>query len=244
MTSGASAVQVAGTINVIRFNWPKYLCALAIPAAAAIASTAGAPGLISGILLAAGVPGLVWTVTSLVATWWVYDRRQVYQQLTHGLAEIGEWAIVHAGFDASDPALRASIGRPPAAVAHIALAPGPSLRRARRLSQHPAGCTPAASIPHTASSLDSIFLTFAAHEVRDLAGQRALFSDLRKALRPGGQLVITEHLRDLANFAVYGPGAMHFQPLATWQARAAEARLFIDSNTAITPFVHRIVCRR
>ena len=93
-------------------------------------------------------------------------------------------------------------------------------------------------------SLDSIFLTFAAHEVRDLAGQRALFSDLRKALRPGGQLVITEHLRDVANFAVYGPGAMHFQPLATWQARAAEAELPIDGHATITPFVHRIVCRR
>lgn len=244
MTSGTSAAQVAGTINVIRFNWPKYLCALAIPAAAAVAGTAGAPRLISGILLAAGVPGLVWTATSLVATWWVYDRRQVYEQLTQGLAEIGKWGIVHAGFDASAPALRASIGRPPAAVARIALAPGPSLRRARRLSQHPAGRPPAAGIPHTAGSLDSIFLTFAAHEVRDLAGQRALFSDLRTALRPGGQLVITEHLRDVANFAVYGPGAMHFQPLATWQARAVEAGLSIDSTTAITPFVHRMVCRR
>ena len=48
----------------------------------------------------------------------------------------------------------------------------------------------------------------------------------------------------LANFAVYGPGAMHFQPLATWQARAVEAGLSIDSTTAITPFVHRMVCRR
>jgi SAM-dependent methyltransferase len=237
-------MQVAGTIKVIRFNWPKYLCALAIPAAAAIASTASTPWSVSGMLWVAGVPGLVWAVTSLVATWWVYDHRQVYERLTEGLAEIGEWAAVHAGFDDSADALRASLGRPPAAVAEIALTPGPSLRRARRLSQRLAAHVPVSGIPLAAASLDSIFLTFAAHEVRDLVGQRALFSDLRKALRPGGQLVITEHLRDLANFAVYGPGAMHFQPLATWQARAAEARLSIDSHTAITPFVHRIVCRR
>jgi hypothetical protein len=237
-------MQVAGTIKVIRFNWPKYLCALAILVAAAIASTASAPRPVSGMLWVAGVPGLLWAVTSLVATWWVYDHRQVYERLTEGLAEIGEWAAVHAGFDDSADALRASIGRPPAAVAEIALAPGHSLRRARRLSQHPPACAPVDGVALAAGSLDSIFLTFAAHEVRDLAGQRALFSDLRKALRPSGQLVITEHLRDVANFAVYGPGAIHFQPLATWQARAAEAELSIDGHATITPFVHRIVCRR
>jgi hypothetical protein len=96
----------------------------------------------------------------------------------------------------------------------------------------PAGCA------------DTVFVTFAAHEVRDRAAQRALFGELRAALRPGGQLMITEHARDLANFAVYGPGALHFQPLATWRDRAAEAGLSPASETAITPFVHRLVWRR
>jgi SAM-dependent methyltransferase len=244
VTAGACAWRVAGTIDVVRFNWPKYLGALAILAAAAIASVTSTPRLVSGILLAAAVPGVVWTVTSLVATLWVYDCRRVYQQLTAGLGEIGEWAVVHAGFDASAPALCASIGRPPAAVAEIAVTPGPSLRRARGLGQRPAAYVPVGGIPLAAGSLDSIFLTFAAHELRDLAGQRALFRDLRQALRPGGQLVVTEHLRDLANFAVYGPGATHFQPLATWLSRAAEAGLAIDGHVTITPFVHRVVCRR
>jgi SAM-dependent methyltransferase len=187
-------------------------------------------------------------VTSLVATWWVYDHRRVYEQLTAGLAGVGEWAAVHAGFDRSAAVLRASIGRHPAAVAEIAVAPGRSLRRARRLSGHPAAGPPArglaGGLPLAQGSLDSIFITFAVHEVRDLAGQRALFGELRDALRPGGRLVITEHPRDLATFAVYGPGAMHFQPLAAWLARAAEAGLSIDGHATITPFVHRIVCRR
>ena len=70
------------------------------------------------------------------------------------------------------------------------------------------------------STLDSVFVTFAAHEIRDRAAQRELFGELRRVLRPDGRLIVTEHLRDIANVAVYGPGAFHFQPAGTWIDRA------------------------
>ena len=239
----------AGTLTVVRFNWPKYVAAAAVLAVAAAASAAGAPELAVTAAWAAAAPGAAWTLTSLIATWWVYDHRRIYQQLAVGLADAGRWAAVHAGFDESTAALRAAIGRQPAAVLEIKLRPGASLRRARRLSLRQAALGSAAGdaplselVP--AEPLDSIFMTFAAHEVRDLTAQRALFAGLRDALRPGGRLVVTEHLRDLANFAVYGPGAMHFQPLATWHSRAAEAGFLLESDTAVTPFVHRLVWRR
>jgi SAM-dependent methyltransferase len=228
------------TRKVIIFNWPKYLGALAVATAAVVAAAAGAPGWIRYPLWAACIPGGIWTLTSLAATWWVYDHRKVYQRLTAGLLHVGDWAAVHAGFDESVPALRASTGRSPAAVAQLAVSPGASLRRARRLSHRCA----ADDLPLTAGTLDTIFVTFAAHEVRDTAGQRALFAALHRALRPGGRLIITEHSRDAANFAVYGPGALHFQPLRTWYARAAEAGLTRAGQVSITPFVRRITFRR
>lgn len=233
----------AGTVLVVRFNWPKYLGVLAILTGAISASAGGAPRLASAVLWAAALPGLAWTVTSLAATWWVYDHRRIYEQVTTGLSEVGDWAAVHAGFDGSGPALSASIGRAPVAVAQIAVAPGPSLRRARKLSGE-LGRQPGKGLLLAAGSADSIFVTFAAHEVRDRAEQVALFGEFRRALRSGGQLVITEHQRDLANFAVYGLGVLHFQPLATWHARAAEAGLSLESQLAITPFVRRLVYRR
>jgi SAM-dependent methyltransferase len=246
------------TTKVIRFNWPKYLGAAAIAAAALAAETAPAPRWIRYPLWTACVPGGIWMLTSLAATWWVYDYRTVYRRLTADLPDIGDWAAVHAGFDESVPALRASTGRPPAAVAQIAVSPGASLRRARKLSHRPArsGVELAASsleLSHRPArsgvkladgSLDSIFVTFAVHELRDTAGQRALFTALRRALRPGGRLIITEHSRDAANFAVYGPGALHFQPLATWYDRAAEAGLTAAGQVRITPFVTRVVFQR
>jgi len=228
------------TTKVILFNWPKYLGALAIAAAGLVAEAAGAPGWIRYPLWAVCIPGGVWTLASLAATWWVYDHQKVYERLTADLPDVGEWATVHAGFDDSIPALRASIGRPPATVAQIALSPGASLRRARKLSRR----STEDGLPLAVGSLDSVFVTFAAHEVRDTPGQRALFTMLRRALRPGGRLIITEHPRDAANFAVYGPGALHFQPLATWYARAAEAGLTQTGQLSITPFVRRVVFRR
>jgi hypothetical protein len=228
------------TTKVIRFNWPKYLGPLAIATAALVADEAGAPGWIRYLLWAVFVPGGVWTVTSIAATWWIYDHHKVYEQLAAGLPDAGEWAAVHAGFDDSVPALRAAIGRPPATVAEIAISPGASLRRARKLSQR----STADGLWLTASSLDSIFVTFAAHEVRDTAGQRAMFSELQRALRPGGRLIVTEHPRDAANFAVYGPGALHFQPYATWHARAGEAGLTEVNRMSITPFVRQVVFAR
>lgn len=227
------------TAKVIRFNWPKYLGALILAAAALIAGFARFPVWIRYPLWAACLPGAVWTLTSLAATWWVYDHRGVYRRLTLGLPEAGDWAAVHAGFDDSVPALRAAIGHAPATVAEIAIAPGASLRRARKLSRRPGS-----GFALSDGSLDSIFVTFAAHEVRDLPGQRALFTALRQALRPGGRLIVTEHARDAANFAVYGPGVLHFQPLATWHARAAEAGLTVARRDRITPFVRRVVFLR
>lgn len=228
------------TAKVIRFNWPKYAGALALVTAALVADAAGDPGWIRYPLWAVCAPGVVWTLTSLAATWWVYDHRKVYEQLAADLPGVGEWAAVHAGFDDSLPALRAAIGHPPATTGEITVRPGASLRRARKLSPGSA----AGGLSLAAGSLDSIFVTFAVHEVRDAAGQRALFTALRRALRPGGRLIITEHARDAANFAVYGPGALHFQPLATWYARATGAGLAEASRLSITPFVTRVVFRR
>lgn len=244
MTRADRAVRLTGTATVVRFNWPKYLGVLALVAATSAAGLAGAPRPAWALACVVCVPAVTWTVASLVATWWVYDHRKVYELLTAGLADIGDWAVIHMGFDESVPALCSAIGRPPTTVAEIAVRPGPTLRRARGRNQRAVARVPVNGLPLGTGSLDSVFITFAVHEVRDRDEQHALFSSLRQALRPGGRLIITEHPRDAANIAVYGPGALHFQPLATWRARAAEAGLSAESRLRITPFVQRVVYQR
>jgi hypothetical protein len=244
MTSAPTYNLLTGTIKVVRFNWPKYLGALAVLAAALAAGVADVPPLTSTSLWAVGTLGLLWSVTSLAATWWVYDHRRVYGYLTSGLGDVGRWATVHAGFDDATAPLQAQVGRPPAAVVELAPPSGPSLRRARRSNKHRSARSSCDTRTLANETLDTIFVTFAAHEVRALGPQRSMFVELHQALRPGGRLVITEHLRDLSNFAVFGPGSFHFQPAATWYRRSAEVGLHLESDLAITPWVHRMVWAR
>ena len=236
-------VSVAGTAKVVRFNWPKYAGALGLAGAAVLTSLIGAPAALRAMVWLPAALGCAWGASSLVATWWVYDHSNVYDHVAKGLGAVGEWATVHAGFDDATLALTACIGRPPAQVTEVAMHARSSLRRARGAD---AAGEPASStgLRLHRDSLDTIFVTFAVHEVRGQQEQQALFEALRRALRAGGRLVVTEHLRDLANASVYGPGALHFQPAQVWRSRAAEAGFVAVSESNITPYVRRFTWTR
>jgi SAM-dependent methyltransferase len=236
---------VAGTADVVRFNWPKYVGAAALLPIAALVASLGLPSpVIAAVWLVSGA-GLLWTTTSLAATWWVYDHRRVYDSIARDLVDIGDWASLHAGFDASTPVLTSRIGRPPVHVVALSGHAGPSLRRARGAAPSPSTITGAVNgLPMESATLTTMFATFAAHEVRDHRDQEQLFAELHRVLRPGGRLVLAEHHRDLANFAVYGPGAFHFQSAHRWTALADGSGFTLESDTKITPFVRRVVWRR
>jgi hypothetical protein len=236
------SVTIAGTAKVVRFNWPKYAAVLGIVATASVATMFGLPLLFRTALWLVGGVGSIWTVTSLLATWWIYDRRRVYDRVGVGLGPVGDWASVHAGFDDATPHVAAAVGTSPRRVVELSTHASPSLRRAR--SEGTATSAAVDAVPLASSSLDSVFVTFAAHEIRDPKDQRALFGELHRSLRIDGRLVLTEHLRDPANLAVFGPGAFHFQPAATWVDRAREAGFDLESDGSITPFVRRMVWRR
>ena len=70
----------------------------------------------------------------------------------------------------------------------------------------------AARLPVASGSQDTVFAVFAAHELRHRAHLKALFDEIARVLRPGGTLVLVEHLRNAAATVVYGPGAWHFRP--------------------------------
>jgi SAM-dependent methyltransferase len=238
------SVTVAGTAVVVRFNGPKYAGAAALVAAAAAAQATGLPATVVLVVTAAGALAGLWALTSLAATWWVYDHRRVYDRVPTGLGAVGRWASVHSGFDDATDHLVAAFGRHPAAVVELDTPARSSLRRARAVAPGGAISAGTAALPVRTAALDTVFVTFAAHEVRDRGEQRALFAELHRVLAPGGRLVVTEHRRDLANAVVYGPGALHFQRGAIWRARAAGAGFVARRDDAVTPFVHRAVWSR
>jgi hypothetical protein len=51
-----------------------------------------------------------------------------------------------------------------------------------------------------------------------------------------GQLLV-EHMRDWKNFVAFGPGFLHFYSRAEWLRVIREARLTVEREVFVTPFV-------
>jgi ubiquinone/menaquinone biosynthesis C-methylase UbiE len=55
-----------------------------------------------------------------------------------------------------------------------------------------------------------------AHEIRDPEERETFFRELTRLLAAKGQVVVVEHLRDMANMLAYNVGAFHFHTRAEW----------------------------
>jgi SAM-dependent methyltransferase len=119
--------------------------------------------------------------------------------------------------------------------------PEPGIARAR--AGQPAGGAPGSEavdwrrLPYADGAFDTLFLLFAAHELRRPASREGFFRELRRVLAPGGLLLLVEHARDAANFAVFGPGFTHFLAAGEWRRLAALTGFDLAREHRMTPFV-------
>ncbi|HYU44182.1 MAG TPA: methyltransferase domain-containing protein [Vicinamibacteria bacterium] len=245
MTATAARGRYQGMAQILRYNLPMY----AGMAAAAVVAAAGARWLplgpaASAALLAFAAAVVLGSASSLLVSHYVYDRSGLFRWdwLFSRIAVPASWTVVHAGLDEVTPALRQ---RFPAARGEVLdiydphEMTEPSIARARRLTPlpEPARPAPAAALPVADGSADLVMLFFAAHELRRPASRDGLFAELRRVARPGGRIVVVEHLRDLANALAFGPGFLHFLPRSEWLRVAREAGLAVREEVRLTPFV-------
>ncbi|MEM6770854.1 MAG: methyltransferase domain-containing protein, partial [Bacteroidota bacterium] len=92
-------------------------------------------------------------------------------------------------------------------------------------------------LPLKRAAVDAVFVTLAAHEIRDDAERVRFFRQLRNSIKPAGKIVVTEHLRDTANFLAYTFGFFHFLPRETWLQTFNQSGLRVESEQSITPFI-------
>jgi len=235
--------RFAGTKQILQFNWPFYaLLAPILLSAKWVLQWRKWPRPLellgnSGILL-----GAWWAIAAIAVSAWIYDFSPLmkWRWISDFLPQKPEnWANFHAGLDESTPALREILGSDGRVFDFFdaQTMTEPSIRRARALCQ--AEITPEVAdyraLPIDSSSLDAAFIFLAAHEIRDFSEREKFFTELKRTLKKGGTLIVAEHVRDLANFAAFGPGALHFFAASEWEALGATLEL--KARHKITPFV-------
>ena len=242
-----------GLRQIVRLNWPFYVAAAAVAIAGPLLTRALPWPSWTRLLLDAGAALVgAWLVTSLVASWVVYDRSRLmrWDWVLQALGfDPASWINLHAGLDESTPALRALFKHARGRVFDIydpAEMTEPSIARARRVARNEVTPEPAdfRRLPLPTGTIDVAMLLLSAHELRSDEARRALFVELRRVLGPGGRVVIAEHLRDLANFLAFGPGVLHFHSRRTWVECFSRNRFDVHCEFSITPFVRVFVLRR
>ncbi|AWV91431.1 methyltransferase [Bradymonas sediminis] len=207
-------------------------------------------GLLRGLLAAAAFATLLPVAVSLGVSWWVYDRSELYRLDWLGRVpnlKLGRALNIHSGFDETSELLRERVQNlvvfdfyDPAAHTEASIA------RARRAYDVFEGTqvVKTTALPLPDDSVDTAFVIFAAHEIRDDAERAAFFCELGRVLKADGHMVVTEHLRDAPNALAYTAGVFHFLSKRTWQKTFERAGLRVSTSFRITPFVTTFVLKK
>ena len=237
-----------GMLAIVHFNWPFYAVALLV-------LVGGIAGLFAGgfLALGSGLVGLgcLWfLVGSLGVSHWVYDLSDLYRWswLSRALGNTipAKILLCHSGFDEASEMLKPRFpGANWTVLDHFdpVVMTEASIRRARKLFPPTPG-TIAAKYDHwplANGTQDVVFGLLAIHELRTVAERAAWFREAGRCLASEGSVVLVEHVRDLANFAAFGPGFLHFHSVASWRNSWEAAGFIQRDHFHITPFVRVFV---
>jgi hypothetical protein len=241
-----------GVRQIVRFNWPFYAAgaALVVPAPLIVPQLPGTAGVHAVVYLAIGFAAF-WMIGSLGVSWLVYDRSRLMtgDWIREALGYRPDtWINIHAGLDELTPVLRAHLPDSHGRVFDIfdgREMTEASIGRARDAS--PASNSERVDFRHLPAAtgmIDGAFMLLSAHELRTHEARCALFGEVDRVVKPGGRVIVAEHLRDGANALAFGPGALHFHSRRTWTRAFEQTGLRVSREFSITPFVHVFVLSR
>ncbi len=229
--------------QIFLFNKPMYIVAF-------VALCIGFAGMyvfrnswLFNILIVTNLAAIYLTLGSLFFSYLIYDRSSLYRfSWLHSFLQPGAKLLnVFVGYGESAHALNA--GLKDVTIAHADLyaadvAQTSSIQIAKQFGKP----VPATAIPFgNWSSLDAynvILCMQSLHELRPATQKINCLNEAKTHLLPGGKIIVAEHLCDVKNFLIYGPGAFHFFGEAHWLKVFTEAGLEMKQRFTVTPFIH------
>ena len=236
-----------GVVNIVRFNWHFYLMAFALVVCLIVLSV-----IISDyrwVFSSLSILVLLPVLLSLLVSYYVYDFSGFYKMKWLKDLNLNQQEIVlsiNAGFDETSEILIDKL-HPKKLLAFDFYDPEVhtevSIKRARKSGLIYPGTQSISTshIPLEDQSVDSVFLIFSAHEIRN-HHERIAFLKLLKS-KTKGQIIVVEHLRDFSNFLAYTIGFLHFYSGANWQNTFEKAGFDSILEQKINPFVRLYVLK-
>lgn len=231
-----------GILNIIRFNWHFYLLAgLFILIGLILAQFLESRFVFLAYMAISLIAGTI--LISLVVSYFIYDYSPLYK-LEH-LPSLDNKKVlnINAGFDEISEIIKSKHNTTSLINAdfydpkvHTEI----SIKRARK-AYPPSSDTikiQRTSLPFESNNFDYVIIFLAAHEIRNEEERENFFTELKRILKPSGNIIITEHLRDTPNFLAYNLGFFHFHSMSSWKSTFKKAGLKIEKETKTTIFIH------
>lgn len=242
---------VQGVLNIVRFNWHFYVFAFLFFALLFFVLDY-APTRYRIWLQVVFIVAVATTMISLLVSFYIYDLSALYKLtwLDDVLCDVPAIIVnINAGFDETSVLLQRKF---PGAELFVFDFYDPaqhteiSIKRARK-AYPPFPNTQAvtsAHLPLGENSIDAVFALLAAHEIRNNSERALFFTELRRVIKPAGQIIVVEHLQDVANFLAYNIGFRHFHRHSAWQQTFVTAGLHLQQERKITPFISAFVLKK
>lgn len=234
-----------GVLNILSFNRHFYVWGLLV-LAAILASRLYIdwPVWLLGLVIAGFAYGLL---MPLLVSAYVYDLSGFYRfdWLRKMQLDDDEQFLhlnINAGFDETSFILKEVFPRSRLQVFdfyNAAQHTEPAIVRARKASLvYPdTRQISTSTIPLPDNSVDKVFLLSAVHEIRKAEEKATFLKECRRVCKPGGQVIMVEHLRDFPNFIAFTIGVTHFFSKAHWQRAFAAAGFEGLQEAKFTPFM-------
>ncbi|MHA4812131.1 class I SAM-dependent methyltransferase [Flavitalea flava] len=239
-----------GVLNILSFNRHYYVFGLAVLLVLFVSHyLVKWPDLLFGIIVAAFVYGLI---MPLLVSAYVYDFSGYYElhwmnNLIRDQAKEKMIVNINAGFDETSFLIKNKFPQSDLksfdfynAKQHTE----PAIIRARKVSLvYPDTLQVASgSIPLKDRTVDIVFLLSAVHEIRSHEEKIVFLKECHRLCKPGGKVIMVEHLRDFPNFLAFSVGFTHFFSRSVWKNAFERAGFDSFQETKFTPFMSIFEC--